>query len=301
VRIVQLSDIHVWRYSVNPLRLLNKRAIGVVSLLAGRARRFRLERLAAVVERIKSLEADHILITGDLTTTALPDEFADARAALAPLLDDPARVTIVPGNHDRYTSGSVRHQSYEKVFGEFMPKLTFPWLRPIDGQTAILGLDATRSHLSATGRLPLNQLDDARSLVADPATRPRRLIIANHYPVVAPPVYAEELSRKRMKNADEVRAWLTTLGPHIYCCGHVHAAWSYVPLDWPEHLSLNSGAPLLRDPTGLRPPGFLEITLHDDAVATNHHAWLGDDWAIRPMFQDPSFFANEPAPVGSGS
>ncbi len=173
MRIIQLSDIHVWRYSWNPLRLMSKRTVGIVSLMAGRAKKFRLERLIEVIERVKGLEPDHVLISGDLTTTALPGEFADARAALAPLLDDPSRVTVIPGNHDRYTTGSVRHRHFEQAFGEFMPKLTFPWLRPIDARTAILGLDATRSHLSATGRLPLAQLDEARSLVADPASRPR--------------------------------------------------------------------------------------------------------------------------------
>ena len=43
-----------------------------------------------LVERVDSLEPDHILITGDLTTTALPAEFRAARAALADWLDDPA-------------------------------------------------------------------------------------------------------------------------------------------------------------------------------------------------------------------
>jgi 3',5'-cyclic AMP phosphodiesterase CpdA len=298
VRIIQLSDIHVWRYSWNPLRLMSKRTVGIVSLLAGRAKRFRLERLEAVVARVKGLEPDHVLITGDLTTTALPNEFADARAALDPLLADPSRATIIPGNHDRYTSGSVRHRHFERAFGEFMPRLAFPWLRAIDARTAILGLDATRSHLSPTGRLPIGQLDEARALVADPATRPPRLIVACHYPVVAPPAYAAELAAKRMKNAQDVRAWLATLGRHLYCCGHVHAAWAYNPPDWRDHLSLDSGAPLLRDPTGFRPPGFLEITLHDLDVSVVHHAWAGDDWAVAPLFQDPSFFPGEPAAVG---
>jgi 3',5'-cyclic AMP phosphodiesterase CpdA len=293
VRIVQLSDIHVWRYSWNPLRLMSKRTVGIVSLLAGRAKKFRLERLEAVVERVKGLEPDHVLITGDLTTTALPGEFADALAALAPLLADPSRVTVIPGNHDRYTTGSVRHRHFEQAFGAFMPRLTFPWLRPIDARTAILGLDATRSHLSPTGRLPLSQLDEARSMVADPASRARRLIVACHYPVVAPPVYAAELAAKRMKNAEDVRAWLSTLGPHLYCCGHVHAAWAFAPPNIPDQLCLNSGAPLLRDPTGLRPPGFLEITLHDRAVSVVHHAWDGTDWSTLPLHQAPDFF---PAP-----
>jgi 3',5'-cyclic AMP phosphodiesterase CpdA len=298
LRIIQLSDIHVWRVKLNPIHLLNKRAIGVFSLLVGRAKRFPLGRLPAVIERVKSLAPDHVLITGDLTTTALPAEFADARDALAPLLDDPARVTIIPGNHDRYTGGSVRFGAFENTFGAFMPRPTFPWLRQVDERTAILGLDATRSHISATGRLPEDQLEAAGALVADPNKRPSRLIVACHYPVLAPPVYASELAHKRMKNADEVRAWLTTLGPHIYCCGHVHAAWAYRPHDWPDHLSLNSGAPLLRDPTGLRPPGFLEITLHDANVSVTHHAWQGDEWTMRPLFQDATFFRTEAAAVG---
>ncbi len=81
LRIIHLSDIHIWRYAFNPLRLLNKRAVGMFSLLAGRASRFRLERLHEVVARVLDLAPDHVLITGDLTTTALADEFREARAA----------------------------------------------------------------------------------------------------------------------------------------------------------------------------------------------------------------------------
>jgi 3',5'-cyclic AMP phosphodiesterase CpdA len=290
LRIVHLSDIHVWQYSFNPLRLINKRAVGILSLLAGRAKRFRLERLRAVVDRALGLAPDHVLITGDLTTTALPEEFRAAREALADLLADSSRVTILPGNHDRYTSGSVRYQQFEEWFGAFAPPGPYPWLRALDDQTAILGLDATRSHLSARGYLPPEQLERARALVADPERRPRRLIVANHYPVVAPPVYAAELAPKRLKNAEDLARWLATLGPHLSCCGHVHAAWAFVPDRIPDELCLNAGAPLLRDPTGLRPPGFLEIVLHDQDVTVTHHAWAGDEWTERPMFQVPNFF-----------
>lgn len=290
MRIVHLSDIHVWQYSFNPLRLINKRAVGMVELLTGRSRRFRLERLHAVVARVLGLAPDHVLITGDLTTTALPDEFRAARAALADLLIDSARVTVIPGNHDRYTTGSVRYRQFEEWFGVFAPPGPYPWLRPLDDQTAILGLDATRSHISAQGYLPPEQLERARALVADPQARPRRLIVANHYPVVAPAAYAAELAPKRLKNTAEVGRWLATLGPHLHCCGHVHAAWAFVPGIIPNQLCLNAGAPLLRDPTGLRPPGFLEIVLKDQDVSVVQHAWAGDDWTERPMFQAPTFF-----------
>jgi 3',5'-cyclic AMP phosphodiesterase CpdA len=300
LRIVHLSDVHVWRYAFNPLRLMNKRVLGMAELVTRRARKFRLERLADVVDRVLSLNADHVLITGDLTTTALPDEFRAAREALAGLLVDAGRVTVIPGNHDRYTTGSVRYRAFEEWFGAFAPAGPYPWLRPLDAETAVLGLDPTRSHISATGRLPADQLGRARGLLSDPPARPRRLIVACHYPIASPPSYVKELKHKRMKNADELGAWLTQVGRHLYCCGHVHAAWAFAPGAVPGQLCLNAGAPLLRDPTGLRPPGFLEITLHDRDVSVVHHAWAGRDWEARSLYQDPHFFparAPSPSPV----
>lgn len=290
MRIVHLSDIHVWRLAFNPFRLLNKRSVGFFELITGRARRFRLERLDEVVAYAKNLQPDHVLITGDLTTTALLAEFRTARRELDPLLNDPGRATILPGNHDRYTTGSVRHKSFEAAFGAFAPREPYPWRRALDPETAILGLDPTRSHLTARGLLPASQLVAARELVADPTTRPRRLIVACHYPVAAPEGYERELDRKRMINAAEVRAWLAGVGPHLYCCGHVHAAWAFRPQSVPNQLCLNSGAPLLRDPTGRHLPGMLEIVLDGPGVTVTHHAWTGTEWMPVPMIQSPNFF-----------
>lgn len=290
MRIIHLSDIHLWRLTFNPIRLLGKRSVGMFELLGGRARRFRLERLADVVERVVSLRPDHVLITGDLTTTSLPAEFADAREALAPLLTDPSHTTILPGNHDRYTRDSVRQRSFEATFGEFAPVGSYPWLKHLDPQTAVLGLDPTRAHLSARGLLRIDQLARARHLVADPTTRPRRLIVACHYPTIAPERHQRHLAGKGMVNADAAREWLATIGPHLYCCGHIHAAWAFTPAEIPQELSLNSGAPLLRDLTGELPPGFLQIDLEGDDVSVIHESWGGERWATRSMIAKVGFF-----------
>ena len=296
MRIVHLSDIHIWRYAFQPWHLVNKRAIGMAELVLRRARKFRLERLKDVVARVASLDADHILITGDLTTTALPSEFLAARLELAELLDAAGRVTVVPGNHDRYTAHSVRSRAFEASFGEFSPRLEYPWLRPLDDESAILGLDATRSHLSAKGKLPETQFQDAQRLLKRLESPPRRLIVACHYPVSAPSAYQKELHSKRLINAEAVKPWLATLGPHLFCCGHVHAAWAFQPRDVPGQLCLNAGSPLLRDHTGLRSPGFIEIDLNGETVSVTHHAWVGDNWVTRPLFDDPGFFG-KPSPM----
>ncbi len=290
MRIVHLSDIHFWRYEFHPLRLASKRLFGMTALVLRRARRFRLERVPELVEYVRSLDPDHILITGDVTTTALPAEFQAARAALTHWLDDPVRVTVVPGNHDRYTLRAHRSRRFEHYFGDFSPGLPYPWLRRLDSETAILGLDPTRAAISARGKLPGAQITHAQELLAG-SQEISRLLIACHYPVAAPAEYQREFARKPMVNATEVAGWLRTIGPHLFCCGHVHAVWAYQPDSIPEQLSLNPGAPLMRDTTGRRPPGFLEILLEEGDVAVNHHAWSGETWEVRLLRHAPDFFA----------
>ncbi len=283
MKIVHLSDIHVWRYTWDVRRLAGMRALGVIELLMGRARRFQLDRIGAVVDRVLGLAPDHILITGDLTTTALPSEFREAKRLLAPLLTDPDRVSIVPGNHDRATRRSYRSRRFEGTFGSYMPRLTFPWIRTLDDETAILGLDPTLFHFSPRGFMPPEQIEEAQAITLDPAQRPRRLIIACHYPAAAPVRYQRELFFKRIKNDQAVIEWLAGIGPHLYCCGHVHAAWAFQPPSLPNQICLNAGAPVMRDPTGLRQPGFLEIDLDADTVNVTHHAWSGKQWNAVPL------------------
>lgn len=258
-------------------------------LLRGRAHQFQLERLDAVVNRVRSLDPDHVLITGDLTTSALPDEFDDVKKELAPLLADRERITILPGNHDRATRRSSASSRFESVFGLYMPRLTFPWLRRLDDETVILGLDATRFHYTPRGRIPAEQLEQARSLLADRAALPRRLIVASHYPIAAPPPYERELDAKRLENAEELATILADVGPHLFCCGHVHAAWAFHPPALPDQLCLNAGAPLYRDDEALTSPGFLEIDLDADRVKVVHQAWDGEEWNPTVMVDEILF------------
>ncbi|MFI5459606.1 MAG: metallophosphoesterase family protein [Isosphaerales bacterium] len=295
MRIVHLSDIHFWQYEFHPLRLFSKRLIGMSSLLLGRARRFRLERVPELVEYVRSLAPDHLLITGDLTTTALPAEFRAARAALKDLLDEPARVTIVPGNHDRYTLRAHRSRRFEEYLGDFSPGRSYPWLRMLEEGTAILGLDPTRPDISARGKLPRAQLIRAQEVMAN-AEGVARLLIACHYPVAAPPEHQREYARKPLVNAGEVGQWLSTIGPHLFCCGHVHAAWAFQPESIPNQLCLNPGAPLLRERAGHRLPGFLEILLETGDVTVHHHAWTGESWRVRLLHFARDFF---PPPLGA--
>jgi 3',5'-cyclic AMP phosphodiesterase CpdA len=291
LRLIHVTDIHFWQYARNPLQLFSKRLLGMASLLVRRARKFRLERVEEVVAKVASLDPDHILITGDLTTTALPAEFRAARLSLEPWLRHPERVTVLPGNHDRYTVGAHRDRRFEQFFGDFSPAPTYPWLRFLDHETAILGLDPTRAGLTARGRLPDAQLQQARELIAGSNGAIRRLLIACHYPLDAPPPHRRDLASKELMNAEPVIRWLSAIGPHVYCCGHVHAAWAFRPDRVPRQLCVNAGAPLLRDRTGHCPPGFLEIELAEKDVTVFHHGFRQDAWMRTLLHRAPGFFS----------
>jgi hypothetical protein len=114
-------------------------------------------------------------------------------------------------------------------------------------------------------------------------------LIACHYPVAVPPGFEREYAHKPLVNPGELTAWLRTIGPHLYCCGHVHAAWAFQPDAIPAQLCLNAGAPLLRDKTGHRPPGFLEITLAERAVTVNHHGWTSEGWQVQTLYRGRFF------------
>ena len=94
-----------------------------------------------------------------------------------------------------------------------------------------------------------------------------------------------------MINAAEVRGWLSGIGRHLYCCGHVHAAWAFRPPEIPDQLCLNPGAPLLAPHPGRPLPGFLEIELRGPDVTVHHHAWNGEEWDVRLLRREERFFA----------
>ncbi|GIW87804.1 MAG: metallophosphoesterase [Isosphaeraceae bacterium] len=287
MRLIHLSDLHIWRWPPNLASVLSKRIAAVLELALGRARAFRRERLPEVVERVASLRPDHILITGDLTMSSLPCEFAAARQGLAPLLANPNLLTIIPGNHDRYTRRQ-RHE-FERHFGDLLPAASFPWVRPLDADRLLLALDPCRPHWSASGYLPPAQLEAARRQVRDhPGSK---LLVACHYPIDAPEHLRHEYRVKRLVNAPDLARWLSSeLGPHLYLCGHVHAAWAFRPPAVPAQLCLNPGAPLRHDDHPDRLPGFLEITLEGRGVHAVHHAWNGSDWIPRTLVEEPQFW-----------
>src|SRR5271165_914385 len=113
MRFLHCSDVHITdNYgSRQLLRLGWRRWVAMAELqLGGRARRFAHaeETLRKIARDAETHAVDHLIVSGDLTAYSMPDEFVRARAALAPWVEAPERASVIPGNHDRYTPGSLR-------------------------------------------------------------------------------------------------------------------------------------------------------------------------------------------------
>ncbi len=93
-----------------------------------------------------------------------------------------------------------------------------------------------------------------------------------------------------MVNAEEIQHGLRTIGPHLFCCGHIHAAWAFRTREVPNQLCINPGPPLLPGHFGHNHPGFVEILLDDMAVTVDHHSWTGECWEVERLYHDALFF-----------
>ena len=149
-RIAHVSDLHVLAPAGVELRrvLFNKRITGYANLVMKRARVYRRDYLLSVLAGAAS-EADHLVVTGDITNLSLEGEYEEA----VRLLEDVARsteVTVVPGNHDIYLPSIHRERRFPHHFRAFMesdlpalaldlPAGHFPCVK-LRGPAAIIGL-----------------------------------------------------------------------------------------------------------------------------------------------------------------
>lgn len=185
VRIAHATDIHWFVPPGFSQRLLSKRLLGSANLyLRGRRKHFDSAVQLALVEHLDALDVDAVVITGDLTAQALPEEFELARTVMRPVLDETPTL-VQCGNHDVYTGGSSRAGRLEEWFGSWMHLDAHRPVARLDvGPVTVLGLDPNRPHWSASGRVPEAQLARLTELLDSEDLQGRPVVLAMHYPLV---------------------------------------------------------------------------------------------------------------------
>lgn len=188
LRFLHTSDVHLLDLSgVSLRRYLNKRLTGRVNLALKRGRSHDPRLFKRMLEMAPVLKVDRVVVTGDLTNLALETEFALVQRTLQA---SPVPVTVIPGNHDTYTRGSVRAGRFESYLSDFMEgervgRAAYPFMQR-HGDLAIIGVSTAIASLPlyAVGQVGADQLLRLGKLLDAAKLEGMRRVVLIHHPVV---------------------------------------------------------------------------------------------------------------------
>ena len=184
-RIAHLSDVHTLdpahRRSNTRYRLATK----LVSLGRPVDPRRRAQKLARALAAAKASGADHIVITGDLTEMGDATEFEH----FANILDD-ARlpvdsVTLVPGNHDAYTTKSGWRRALEGPLERYAGASATDMGKIVDrDNVAFLPIDTSlfQSIARSAGTFTPDAARLVQERIDDPGLRDKAIVLVMHHP-----------------------------------------------------------------------------------------------------------------------
>jgi 3',5'-cyclic AMP phosphodiesterase CpdA len=266
--LAHLSDPHLAplptpRFS----ELAGKRALGFINWRRKRHLLHRRDVLDALAQDLKAFAPDHIAVTGDLVNLSLDAEFASARAWLEQL-GTPAKVTVVPGNHDAYVRAAAAYPA--EHWGGYLrgddAATAFPFLRR-RGPVALIGVSSAvpTGPFMATGFLGSEQLARIAYLLAQAKQEKLFRVVLIHHP----PVSAPGKRFKRLLDAEDFRGVIAQRGAELVLHGHdhVHAlTW----LQGPRSRVAAVGVPSASTPPGL---GYEAAAYHLYRIDGSAGAW----------------------------
>jgi len=230
MKLVLLSDLHLVSFeSLRTRDFFTKRSLAWMNLRFNRKDAVKggsIARLA--IQRVKALQPDHILFTGDFSNMALPSEFELARDVLAPIWD-PARLSVVPGNHDYYALDSVKAHTFEHYFRELIwgasGGTAYPGIKTIAPNVALLLFRSTHylPGILSFGWVSNTQIKRAKSALQ--ALKPAFTIAAFHHNLHRRGLMSELTGR--MLKRKQLKANLLNLGVKLVLTGHDHHHLEY--------------------------------------------------------------------------
>lgn len=278
--LVHISDFHLCRpESILSNWFPNKRILSYVSWRILRRRQHDPEILDALVHAVKAQAADHVVVTGDLTQLALPEEFDAARRCLE-AIGPFQNVFVVPGNHDALVPAG-----WEERFSRWADYMApdrseppdqraFPTLR-VRGPIALIGLSTAHPTrpFSAAGSIGASQLKRCSALLAEAAQRSLYRILLIHHAPIAGMVSAH----KRLTDAEDFARLIQQHGTELILHGHTHRrSQAYLPGSQARIpvLGAPSASAVKKDPLDRAGFGVIRIT----RTSSGWNTTLQDHW-----------------------
>jgi 3',5'-cyclic AMP phosphodiesterase CpdA len=220
VRIAHLTDVHLGPITGFTPRHWNlKRGMGYANWLRKRRSMYSREVLDRIVLDMRA--------TGDLVNIGLPEEHANALRWLESL-GPPEHVTVIPGNHDIYSSvgsdpGTRRWSAYmtpdEPGSAYAVRGEEFPFVRLVGG-IALVAINSAvpTPPLLAFGRVGSRQISSVEHILSSLGEAGLfRLVLIHH-----PPLVGQGSAARGLRDAEEFQAALARAGAELVLHGHNH-------------------------------------------------------------------------------
>lgn len=260
LRFAHLSDPHFGHFSWSPAQFFSKRWVGNWNYLLVRKWRHSTVHLSALAAFINGLGVDGVFLTGDLTTTAQHQEFKEASAFTALFR---APLSLLPGNHDRYTQEAMEEQLFENYFPQ--EKMLFPIKENWWGLSLDCAFPTPIGY--ANGRFTSEQERSAEERLA---TLPKEasVVLICHFPLFdsGDPRH-DLLGNERLQAL--VRRWPCI---KLYLHGHLHTPFIDERLGYP--LVVNAGCCATREGS------FFLLEIEEQRCTVKHYGLRGGNWHI---------------------
>lgn len=233
----------------------------------------------ALLRQAAELAPDAIVVSGDLTHRATPDQFAAARRFLDAL--PPAPRVVVPGNHDVplyrvWERLTAPYREYlQHIGGELQATLCVPGVR-------VVALNSTSPYRAITnGRLTDSHLNFCAREFQDSPAEELKVVVAHHH-FAPPPDY--ERSRP-MPGAKRALALFQRLGVDLIMGGHLHRAYIGNSLDIFPGLDREHGLLIVQSGTSTSRRGrvrereknsFNLVEVHADRLVVVHLTYFSE-------------------------
>jgi len=229
ITLAHVSDVHLSPLAGVALRHLNiKRGLGYLNWRRQRQQTHQRAALDAIVADMRAHAPDHIAVTGDLINLGLPTEYEAATAWLREV-GAPHDVTVVPGNHDIYTSlrgdpGIARWSDYMQsdAWGAKFSAASaaaFPFVRRV-GPVSLVGVNSAveTPPFVAAGEVGDRQLTALDALLGQlEAEGMIRIVLIHH-----PPLPGQAPPRRALRDAEALSRILAARGAELVLHGHNH-------------------------------------------------------------------------------
>lgn len=191
-----------------------------------------------MLELIERHRPDFVVVSGDLTQRAKPEQFRQARAFVDRI---PVPSLVVPGNHD-----VPLYRVWERIFAPYgaYKKHFSPELEPVyrDDELLVVGINTAFNWTIKDGRITLRRLLEVETILRSVPDSVCKVVVAHHH-LIPPPNFG---TQRVLANAYEAIDLFSSAGVDLILSGHLHQAYignseEFYPKGRPPVVILHSG------------------------------------------------------------